>query len=237
MADKQISGNIFTEDGRLSQAEFAIKNVSEAGTIIGLVCTNGVVLVGINPTKSTSIEKIYKISDETYVAVSGIFSDALRLIKYARLWSAGVKENINKYPRISVLCNTISLEKQYYTQIVSARPFGVSLLYSGYENDEYVLYSTDPSGTVNRWRACCFGMDSDAINACLRNEVTEETYNLAEGVEKVLRMYGKTKEWSSDLAERLEVLTYKEGDARLLKYEEVRDIIGRICKDDVVVQE
>ncbi|ELA42509.1 uncharacterized protein VICG_00608 [Vittaforma corneae ATCC 50505] len=231
MADKQITGNTFTEEGRLSQAEFAIKNVNDAGTIIGLVCSNGVVLLGINLVKSSSIEKIYKVNDKAYVAVSGIFSDALRLLKFARVKSVSVKEVLGKYPRISVLCDLISQEKQYYTQMVSARPFGVSFLYSGYENDEYVLFSTDPSGTVNRWKACCFGMDSDTISSCLRNEISEINYNLEEGIEKILRIYGKTKEWSTDIAERLEILAFKERNSRMLHHEEIKEIISKIGKE------
>lgn len=237
MADKQISGNIFTEEGRLSQAEFAIKNVSEAGTIMGMVCTNGVVLVGINPAKSTSLEKIYKINEKAYVAVSGIFSDALRLVKYARLQSALINEYMGKHPRTLVLCELISMEKEYYTQIANARPFGVSFLYSGYEDDEYVLYSTDPSGTINKWKACCFGMDSDAINACLRNEMDDHVHTLEEGIEKLLKIYGKAKEWTPGLAERMEVLAYEEHRSRVLKYDEVQNIVSNISREDVVVRE
>lgn len=231
MADKQSTGNTFNEEGRLLQAEFAIKSVSNAGTIIGLVCTNGVALVGINKVKSSSIEKIYQIHDKAYVAVSGIFSDALRLVKYSRIKSANIKEEIGKYPRLSVLCDLISSEKQNYTQMVGARPFGVSFLYSGYENDEYVLYSTDPSGTTNRWKACCFGMDSDLLNSSFRKELGENDCNLEEGIEKILKIYGKAKEWSNDLSERLEILAFKEEGAKLFKSEEVEELVSKVEKD------
>lgn len=237
MADKQTTGNTFTEEGRLSQAEFATKSVNEAGTIIGLVCSNGVILLGINPVKSSSLEKIYKVSDEAFVAVSGIFSDSLRLLKFARVKSASIKEELGKYPCTSVLCNLISQEKQYYTQTASARPFGVSFLYSGYENDEYVLFSTDPSGTVNRWKACCFGKDTDAISSSLRNEISEINYNLEEGIEKLLRIYGKTKEWSTDIAERLEILTFKESNSRMLRHEEIKEIISKIGGEAIVTSQ
>lgn len=229
MSDKQTIGNMFTEEGRLSQAEFAIKNVNEAGTIIGLVCTNGVVLLGINPVKSESIEKIFKIDEGVYAVVSGIFSDALRLLRYARVKSASLREQLGKRPRISTLCDLISLKKQYYTQIANARPFGVSILYSGYESDEYVLFSTDPSGTVNRWKACCFGKDSDAINSCFRSEgELDGECNLEEGIQKVLRIYKKAKEWGPDLAERMEILAFKIEKSKILKPDEIKELISKI---------
>lgn len=228
MNGKQMHGNVFTEEGRLSQAEFAIKNVSEAGTIIGIACTNGVILIGVNPQKSTSIEKIYKVSEKVHLAVSGVFSDALRLLKYARLESVKIKEELGKYPKLSVLCDNIAKEKQYYTQMAGARPFGVSFLYAGYEDDEYVLYSTDPSGTVNKWKACSFGMDSDAINSCLRGEIDTLECNLNDGLYKILRIYAKAKEWNSDLSERLEIHIFGDNDNRLLTSDEIKSLISEI---------
>lgn len=231
MSEQQISRNTFTDDGRLLQAEFAIKNVSEAGTIAGLVCTDGVVLLGINPEKSTTVEKIYQINEKTFLAVSGIFSDALRLIKFSRLESANIKETIGLCPKISVLCNSIAREKQKYTQMVKARPFGVSFLLSGYEGNEYVLYSTDPSGTINRWKACCFGMDSDSINGGLRNDLPGDGMSLEAGVVNLLKIVGKAREWSSDSADKMEVLLFSEHGSRMMSVEEIKAVIGSIEKE------
>lgn len=231
MSEQQTTRNTFTEDGRLLQAEFAIKNVSEAGTIAGMVCTDGVILLGINLTPSATIEKVYQINEKTYSVVSGIFSDALRLIKFARLECANARETTGLYPKVSILCDKISMEKQSYTQMAGARPFGVSFLFSGYENGEYVLYSTDPSGTVNRWRACCFGLDSDAINGGLRNDLPEAEYTVEEGILNLLRIMGKAKEWGNDTAERMEVLLFSEGGARMMKIDEIKNII-KLVEDE-----
>lgn len=228
MNEQQINRNTFTDDGRLLQAEFAIKNVSKAGTIAGLVCTDGVILLGINPFKATTSEKIYQISEKVFLAVSGIFGDALRLIKFSRLECAKIKEIIGTYPKVSVLCNSISKEKQKYTQMVGARPFGVSFLFSGCEDNRYVLYSTDPSGTINRWKACCFGMDSDSINGGLRNDLPDDGMSLETGVVSLLRIIGKAREWSSDSAERMEILLFSENRSRMMGTEEIRAIIESI---------
>ncbi|KAM0679704.1 hypothetical protein GINT2_001960 [Glugoides intestinalis] len=228
MAEKQTTGNTFTEEGRLSQVEFAIKSVGEAGTTIGIACTNGVVLIGVNSVKSTSTEKIYKVNENTHVAVSGIFSDALRLLKYARVTSAEVEEEIGKCLKPSVLCELVSQVKQEFTQMASSRPYGVAFLYTGYENDEYVLFSTDPSGTINKWRACSFGMDAEAINSCLRNEIKENECTVDEGLNLLLKVYGKAKEWTPDLKERLEILKFTHEGSKMLEMEEISKLIEKI---------
>ena len=48
---------------------------------------------------------------------------------------------------VSELCDI----KQAYTQYGGKRPFGVSLLYMGWDSHYgYQLYQSDPSGTMNR---------------------------------------------------------------------------------------
>ncbi len=225
MTREQTKSNVFTEDGRLLQTEYAIKNVSKAGTIVGLTCSDGVILMGINNEPSRNIEKIYKISDTIYCAVSGIFSDALRLIKYARLTSANIEEVIGEESKLSVLCNKIAMKKQQYTQGSGARPFGVSFLFCQYENDEYVLYATDPSGTVNRWRAWAFGKNEDTINTSLKNELPANNQSLEESLKILLRIVEKARENPSDAYKTMEILVYKKDQVKILEAEEIRKIL------------
>lgn len=229
MPENHTTKNVFSEEGRLLHAEFANKNVSEAGTIAGMVCTDGVLIIGINQTKSKTIEKLFQINDEVHVAVSGIFSDALRLIKYARLKSYNLREQIGQDPKLSVLCDYIGKEKQRYTQIDNGRPFGVSFLCCGYEDGNYVLYSTEPSGTVGRWRAKCFGMDSDSVNSGLRNIITEgEKLDLNDGLIALLSLIKKAREFVDDISLKLEILLYSKNDCRMLDASEIKEFIKKV---------
>lgn len=230
MTDNETTRNIFSEDGRLLHAEFANKSVGEAGTIAGLICTDGVIILGINPTKSKTIEKLFKINDETHVIVSGIFSDALRLIKFARLESYNILHATGKLPKLSVLCDCIAMEKQKYTQMDGSRPFGVSFIYCGYEDGEYVLYSTEPSGTVNRWKGCSFGMDSDCINSGLRNVIGQEKFNLEDGIVKLLTVVEEAREWNDEIVERMEILLFTKNEAKILSSDDIRRVV-KIVED------
>ncbi|KAF7833568.1 proteasome subunit alpha type-4 [Senna tora] len=82
---------IFSPEGRLYQVEYAMEAIGNAGTAIGILSKDGVVLVGEKKVTSkllqtsTSTEKMYKIDDHVACAVAGIMSDANILINTARV--------------------------------------------------------------------------------------------------------------------------------------------------------
>ena len=46
--------------------------------------------------------------------------------------------------------------------LIGYRPFGVSLLYAGYDRKEgFQLYQSDPSGNYSGWMATCIGKNSN----------------------------------------------------------------------------
>ncbi|VEL30836.1 unnamed protein product [Protopolystoma xenopodis] len=73
------------------QVEYAMEAVSHAGTCLGIVAKDGIVLAAerrfINKLldESTFSEKIYKINDDIACAVAGITADATVLINEMRL--------------------------------------------------------------------------------------------------------------------------------------------------------
>ena len=49
----------------------------------------------------------------------------------------------------------------YPTYLLGKRPFGVSLLYMGWDKHYgYQLYQSDPSGNYSGWKATCIGNNS-----------------------------------------------------------------------------
>ncbi|KAF3526269.1 hypothetical protein F2Q69_00048192 [Brassica cretica] len=82
---------IFSPEGRLYQVEYAMEAIGNAGSAIGILAKDGVVLIGEKKVTSkllqtsTSAEKMYKIDDHVACAVAGIMSDANILINTARV--------------------------------------------------------------------------------------------------------------------------------------------------------
>ena len=107
--------------------------------MIGILAKDGVVLCAEKketsklfvPTRESG--KLYKIDDHVLCAVSGVVADANYLIDYARVHSQrhlySHHENIYVEELVKFLCN----EKHHYTQFGSSRPFGVGLMYAGWD--------------------------------------------------------------------------------------------------------
>uniref|UniRef100_A0A8C2YZP9 Proteasome 20S subunit alpha 4 n=1 Tax=Cyclopterus lumpus TaxID=8103 RepID=A0A8C2YZP9_CYCLU len=72
---------------------------------------------------------------------------------------------------VTALCDI----KQAYTQFGGKRPFGVSLLYMGWDKHYgFQLYQSDPSGNYGGWKATCIGNNS-AVNKRGRRKYSPPT--------------------------------------------------------------
>ncbi|EJW03788.1 hypothetical protein EDEG_01917 [Edhazardia aedis USNM 41457] len=218
--------NTFTEEGRILQVEYAIKNVSRAGTMLGYVCTDGVLLLGLKKGISSSRkEKIYKISPQIYVAMAGISSDALQLLSYARIESEKHCEHYCAEIPLKSLCTRVGELKQGFTQGGGKRPFGVSFIYAGMQNDDYALYSTDPSGSVLKWHALCCGEFEDVINASLKNGL-KQGICLDEATREVMKIIKVAREIKDEDLKLFEILHFKKDEKRFLTLEEIKSYLS-----------
>ncbi len=158
----------FSPEGRLFQVEYAIEAVRRGTTAI--VCRNKNSVVFAVEKKSSELqevvgsEKIFKIDDHIGVAIAGLTSDARVLIDRARIQA---QVNLLNYDeKISIKDSTINIceYKQVFTQNAGVRPFGVSFLVAGIDNDNTPsLYLTDPSGAF--WCYFAFAIGSGATEA------------------------------------------------------------------------
>jgi len=72
------------------------------------------------------------------------------------------------------------------------RPFGVSLLYAGYDpHYRFQLYHSDPSGNYSGWKATCIGANNGTAQSLLKQEYTDDI-NVEEAIGLVLRVMSKT---------------------------------------------
>ncbi|NWT43383.1 PSA4 protein, partial [Chroicocephalus maculipennis] len=158
---------IFSPEGRLYQVEYAMEAIGHAGTCLGILANDGVLL-------AAERRNIHKLLDEVFFSekiffffldmacsVAGITSDAnvltneLRLI--AQRYLLQYQEPIPCEQFFFFLCDI----KQAYTQFGGKRPFGVSLLYIGWDKHYgFQLYQSDPSGNYGGWKATCIGNNS-----------------------------------------------------------------------------
>ncbi|KAF5957788.1 hypothetical protein HYC85_005013 [Camellia sinensis] len=202
---------IFSPEGRLYQVEYAMEAIGNAGTAIGILSKDGVVLVGEKKVTSkllqtsTSTEKMYKIDDHVACAVAGIMSDANILINTARVqaqrYTYAYQEPMPVEQLVQSLCDT----KQGYTQFGGLRPFGVSFLFAGWDkNYGFQLYMSDPSGNYGGWKAAAIGANSQAAQSMLKQDYKDDITR-EEAVQLVLKVLSKTMDSTSLTSDKLEL--------------------------------
>ena len=177
---------MFSPDGRLLQVEYAKKTVKQGSTAIGMVCSDGVLLVTdkriVDPLVVTeAIEKIFQIDDHIGATASGIISDARVLIERAQVKAQQHQVTYDSPIDVLSIVKNICDLKQICTQSGGLRPFGVSILVAGIDPDGPKLFETDPTGIFFRYNAVVIGEGDDGIEEILHKRY-KPTLTLDEGL-------------------------------------------------------
>ncbi len=170
---------MFSPDGRLLQVEYAKKTVRQGSTAIGIVCSDGVLLVTDkrivdNLIVTESVEKIWQIDDHIGATASGILSDARVLIERAQLKAQQHKVTYDSPVDVITIVKDIANLKQMCTQSGGLRPFGVSVLVAGVDADKPRLYETDPTGIYFEYHASVIGEGEIEVEEILQKEYKKE---------------------------------------------------------------
>ena len=171
------STTTFSPEGRLHQVEYAIEAINNAGTCVGLKCSDGLVLaserksLGKLLVRSKTSDKTYVIASHCVLTVAGLSADAAILIDECRLKAARYQYQYGEPMPIEMIVESICNLKQGYTQYGGLRPFGVAFLFAGYdEHHGLQLFQTDPSGNYSGWMATVIGANNMSGKSFLKNE-------------------------------------------------------------------
>ena len=169
---------LFSPDGRLLQVEYAKKTVKQGSTAIGFVCKDGVLLVTDKRIVdklivNEAVEKISQIDDHVIATASGILSDARILVERAQLRAQQHRVTYDGPMDTVSIVKDISNLKQLTTQSGGLRPFGVSLLIAGIDEDGPKLFETDPTGIFFPYWATVIGEGETEVEDILHKEYKE----------------------------------------------------------------
>lgn len=99
------------------------------------------------------------------------------------------------------LCN----EKHVYTQFGSSRPFGVGLMYAGYDKVRgFQLYNSDPSGNYAAWKAHATGKGCVSAISTLKDEYKQDC-TLHEALKFAVSVLGKSMDSNTPSVDKFEV--------------------------------
>jgi len=165
---------VFSPDGRLFQVEYAMELVNRGATILGIRCSEGVVLgaeENVEPLEEAEYSwKIFRVDDHVGAAIVGLSSDARILIDQARVNAQSNKLTYDEPIDVEVVTKRISDVKQLYTQHAGVRPFGVSIIFAGVDKTGGRVFGTHPSGTYRGYKATAQGAGRDTVLAILKEE-------------------------------------------------------------------
>ncbi|MFH1376727.1 MAG: archaeal proteasome endopeptidase complex subunit alpha [Candidatus Woesearchaeota archaeon] len=224
------ASTLFSPDGRLLQVEYAKKTIKQGTSAIGIVCKDGVVLVADKRVVdklivAKSIEKTFQVDQHIAAAASGIMSDGRILIEKAQLLAqqhrVSYDESIELHILVKEICNII----QSYTQYAGARPFGVSLLFTGI-NSEPRLFLADPTGIHFEYKATAIGEAEDEIKDILSKEY-RESMTVEEGTKLAISILRRVLKKEFNI-ERLDGSYIKTSDKKYHKLS--KDFIKKCVK-------
>ncbi|KAF7315660.1 Proteasome subunit alpha type [Mycena indigotica] len=209
---------IFSPEGKLYQVEYAMEAISHAGTVLGLLAKDGVVLAAekkvtgklldLSATKEGgyggSGEKVFLLSSNVITGLAGWTADANSLVNFAR---NAAQQHLLAYDEdipVELLAQRLCDMKQGYTQFGGLRPFGVSLLYAGYDPQyQFQLYRSDPSGNYSGWKATCIGANNGTAQSLLKQEYKDDI-EVKDAIGLALRTMSKTMDSTTLGSEKLE---------------------------------
>ncbi|MFO7619054.1 MAG: hypothetical protein R6W91_05305 [Thermoplasmata archaeon] len=155
----------FSPDGRIYQLEYARESVQRGRAVMGMICTDGVVLATENPTGGPDAlivagPCIRKISDNIVIGYSGLAVDAMMVIDKLKPLDLKTEEKIISAIREIYWNHTLNKD---------IRPLGASLLIATCFSRPR-LFEVDPSGLITECVAGVIGAGSESARALLTRE-------------------------------------------------------------------
>ena len=105
---------------------------------------------------------------------SGMGPDFRLLVRKARKMAQQYQLVYGENIPTTQLVQKVAQIMQEYTQSGGVRPFGVSLLIAGWDNNRPYLYQCDPSGAYFAWKATALGKNHISGKTFLEKRYNEE---------------------------------------------------------------
>jgi 20S proteasome subunit alpha 4 len=175
----------------LFQVEYAQEAVKKGSTAVGVRGKNIVVLAVEKKSvaklqEERTVRKICLLDEHVVMAFAGLTADARILIDRARVECQSHKLTVEDPCSLEYITRHIAQLKQKYTQSNGRRPFGISTLIAGFDEDGTSrLFQTDPSGVYHEWKANATGRSGKTVREFLEKSYDAEKMGNDEEVIKL----------------------------------------------------
>lgn len=211
-----LSNSTFSPDGRIFQVEYAVKAVENAGTIIGIRCTDGVILAQEKLVTSKLLVKhankrLGQVQRHIGVASTGMIPDGRHFLNRARDEAESWTDVYKVAIQTKALADRMGGYVQAHTLYSSVRPFALTALLAGVDaEDGPQLFMVEPSGQYWGYRAAAAGKGRQVA----RNELEKldfETLSVDDAVKDAARIIYIAHEDSKDKDFEMEMGWIKDG--------------------------
>lgn len=132
-------------------------------------------------------------------------ADANILLTQARLVAQRHLFKYGERAPVETLVQQLADYKHVYTQTGGLRPFGVSLMYAGWdEHRGFQLYLSDPSGNYGGWKAAAMGANCGNATSHLKGAY-EEGISVTDALDLAVTTLLKALDTSTPSADRVDV--------------------------------
>mmetsp|Transcript_53144 Transcript_53144/g.108391 ORF Transcript_53144/g.108391 Transcript_53144/m.108391 type:complete len:234 (+) Transcript_53144:75-776(+) len=179
MGDMNFSLTTFNKTGKLMQIEYALARVQQGKMALGIKAKNGVVIATDKKVTTTLVDadeyqKIQNITPTTGFVYAGMGPDFRVIIRNARKAAQKYYLTYREVQPVAQVVRESALLMQEYTQSGGVRPFGVSCLVAGYDDEGPQLFQVDPSGSSFGWKATAIGKNYVNAKNFLERRYTED---------------------------------------------------------------
>jgi len=181
MGESQYSFSLttFSPSGKLVQIEYALNAVNAGATSLGIKASNGVVIATERKLPSilvdeTTVQKISLLTPNIGVVYSGMGPDSRVLVRKARKQAQAYYRLYHEHIPVAQLVRETAAVMQEFTQSGGVRPFGVSLLMAGRDENGPQLYQIDPSGSYFAWKASAIGKNMTNAKTFLEKRYADD---------------------------------------------------------------
>lgn len=169
----------FSPSGKLVQIEYALNAVNAGATSLGISASDGVVIATEKKLPSalvdeTTVQKISMLTPNIGVVYSGMGPDYRVLVRKARKTAQAYHTLYKEHIPVAQLVRETAAVMQEFTQSGGVRPFGVSLMLAGFDDNGPQLYQIDPSGSYFAWKASAIGKNMVNAKTFLEKRYSDE---------------------------------------------------------------
>merc|ERR1712113_605837 len=122
----------------------------------------------------SSLKKIENLSPNVGMVYAGMPPDYRVLVKKGRKTAQKYYQMYRENIPVSQIVREQAAVMQEFTQSGGVRPFGISLMMAGFDDNGPQLFQVDPSGSYFGWKASAIGKNHVNAKSFLEKRFTED---------------------------------------------------------------